>query len=66
MFKHKNLFYGSLESSLCRFPNNTSLADFIIQHRIKGAEVQSYKHILTASLSEEELKIAFRQFGAVL
>ncbi|MFL5811881.1 MAG: hypothetical protein ACJ749_20325 [Flavisolibacter sp.] len=47
------------------FPTFSSLAEFVMKYRIKGAEVQAGQQLLTAFLTEEELVIASSCYGAV-
>lgn len=48
------------------FPDTISLADFVLKHQIKGAEVHSCKQTLDAALSEKLLTIATKDYGAIL
>jgi hypothetical protein len=53
-----------MQKAYLRFPDSSSLAEFLIKHKIKSAEVNPGEQKLSAPLSEEELRIATQEYGA--
>lgn len=55
-----------MKKAILLFPDSISLADFVLKYQIKGADVHSCEHTLSAELSDKELKVAQKQYGAEL
>lgn len=49
---------------MLRFPSVTALAEFILLHQVHKATTNTSEKLLTASLAEEHIAIACRQYGA--
>jgi hypothetical protein len=48
------------------FPDITSMANFIIREKIKGAEVNSFEKILAAPMNDKQIVSAETLYGAIL
>jgi len=48
------------------FPDNTSMAKFVITEKIKGAEVNSFEKILAAPMNDKQIASADTLYGAIL
>ena len=48
------------------FPDNTSMANFIIREKIRGAEVNSFEKILVARMNDKQIVSAETLYGAIL
>jgi hypothetical protein len=48
------------------FHDTISIAEFILQNKISGAEVNTREKALSAVLSEEEIEIACTAYRAIL
>ena len=48
------------------FPDSTSMANFIIREKIRGAQVRSYDKILVAPMSDKQIVSAETLYGAFL
>lgn len=48
------------------FPDNSSMANFIIREKITGAEVNSFEKVLVAPMNDKQIVIAKTLYGAIL
>lgn len=48
------------------FPDNTSMANFIIREKIRGAEVNSFEKTLVARMNDKQIVSAETLYGAIL
>jgi len=48
------------------FPDNTSMANFIIREKIRGGEVNSFEKILVARMNDKQIVSAETLYGAIL
>jgi hypothetical protein len=48
------------------FPDNTSMANFIIREKIRGAEVNSFEKALVAVMNDQQIASAETLYGAIL
>ena len=48
------------------FPDNTSMANFIIREKIRGAEVNSLEKALVAPINDQQIASAETLHGAIL
>lgn len=48
------------------FPDAGSIASFVISGDIKGAEISTSDQSLRAELSDEEISVACKSFGAII
>ena len=46
------------------FPDSVSLAEFVLQERVKGIETNCSEHLLSGQLTEEQIKKARKIFKA--
>ncbi|MDQ3279372.1 MAG: hypothetical protein M3Q06_13670 [Bacteroidota bacterium] len=53
-----------MKKTVLLFPDTISLADFVLTHQIRGAEVHSCEQTLEAALPEKLLTIAIKEYGA--
>ena len=48
------------------FPDNMSIANFIIKEKIRAAEVNSFEKILIAPMNDKQIESAETLYGAIL
>ena len=48
------------------FPDNSSMANFIIREKITGAEVNSFEKVLVAPMNDKQIVSAQTLYGAIL
>ena len=48
------------------FPDNTSMANFIIREKIRSVEVNSFENVLVAPMNDKQVASAETLYGAIL
>jgi hypothetical protein len=48
------------------FPDTTTIAEYVLAHKISKADINSREQSLTAVLTDEEIAVACTQFKAIL
>ena len=48
------------------FPDNLSMADFVLKEKVNNAEANSQEQILTAEMPHEKVVVAETLYGAIL
>ena len=48
------------------FPDNSSMANFIIREKIRGAEVNTFEKVLVALMNDKQIVNAKALYGAIL
>jgi len=55
-----------MKKTVMVFPDNTSMANFIIREKIRGAEVNSFEKTLVARMNDKQIVSAETLYGAIL
>jgi hypothetical protein len=48
------------------FPDNSTMAEFVVKEKVNNAEVNSHEQILTAALEDDKILVAETMYGAIL
>lgn len=48
------------------FPNTSSIAAFVLENKVPGAQINSTEQSLSADLSEDQIVTACTRYGALL
>ena len=55
-----------MKKTVMIFPDNTSMANFIIREKIRGAEVNSFEKVLVGPMNDKQIVSAETLYGAIL
>ena len=55
-----------MKKVVLKFPDTSHITDFILQHKVSNAEVNSIEQTLVAIMTDEQIVIAETEYGAIL